>query len=44
MLVINCNQWTWNAPQKIFLRKEIGRNGNQRKNQDHPDGSIVKID
>ena len=37
----NCHRSTWNGLQR--LGKKTGGIGNQRKNQDHLDHSIVKI-
>ena len=36
----NCNWCTWNDPQR--LRRNTGRIGNERKNEDHPNDSIVE--
>ena len=37
----NCSRYGWNPPQRF--RKETGGTGNQKKNQDHTNQSIVKI-
>ena len=39
---ISFSCYTWNGPQRLG-KKKTGRIGNQRKNQDLPDNSIVKI-
>ena len=37
----NCSWCTWNGPQRLV--KETVGIGNKKKNQDHPDHSVVKI-
>ena len=38
----SCNLCTWNGPQNFG--KRTGRVGNQKKNRDYPDNSLLEID